>query len=116
MAEMIFRLMFNDQALCNDFNVTSSECRTWQEIADYYHEIFGLNYEWVDELTYQRFRIPTFDPEKDLTAVWQLKYARMFNRAYDNSKVLQATGMKQEELKTLYDGLMYEKASILADD
>lgn len=115
-AEMIFRLMFNDQALCNDFNVTSSECRTWQEIADYYAEIFGLKYEWVDELTFQRFRNPKFDPERDLAAVWQLKYARMFNRAYDNSKVLQATGMKQEELKTLYEGLLYEKESILADN
>ena len=36
---------------------------------------------------------------------WQLEYARMFNRITDNSKVLKATGMKQEELTPLYDAL-----------
>lgn len=115
-AEMIFRLIFNDQALADDFNVTSSECRTWEEIAGYYHEIFGLNYEWVDGMTYQRFRDPNFDPEKNLAAIWQMKYARLFNRAYDNSKMLAATGLKQEEFLTLYQGLSYEKDSILAED
>lgn len=115
-ADMILGLMGNDQALGDDFNVTSSECRTWQEIADYYHDIFGLNYEWVDELTYQKFRDPTFDPETSLGAVWQLRYARMFNRAYDNSKMLRVTGLKQEQFKTLYEGLSHEKESILADD
>lgn len=114
-AEMIGRLLFNEKAICNDFNVTSSESRTWGEIAGYYKEIFGLNYEWVDELTYQRFKDPSFDPETSLTAIWQLRYARMFNRAYDNSKILEATGLKQEDFLTLYQGLSYEKDSILED-
>ena len=69
----------------------------------------------MDELTYQRFKDPSFDPETSLTAIWQLRYARMFNRAYDNSKMLEATGLKQEDFLTLYQGLSYEKDSILAD-
>ncbi len=36
---------------------------------------------------------------------WQLEYARMFDRITDNSKVLESTGMKQEELTSLYDAL-----------
>lgn len=112
-AEMINRLVFNDQAICEDYNVTSSECRTWEEIAGYYKEIYGLNYEWVDELTYQRFRDPSFDPEKSFAPIWQLRYARMFNRVYDNSKMLKATGLRQEDFKTLYQGLLYEKENIL---
>lgn len=115
-AEMIRRLLFNTNALCNDYNVTSSESRTWGEIAGYYHDIFGLNCEWVDELSYQRFKDPTFDPETSLAAVWQLRYARLFNRAYDNSKMLQETGLRQEDFLTLYQGLSREKATILADD
>ena len=114
-AEMIFRLIFNEKALGEDFNVTSSESRTWEEIAGYYKDIFGLNYEWVDGLTYQRFRNPAFDSEKDLGAIWQMKYARLFNRVYDNRKMLEATGLKQEDFKTLYQGLSFEKESILAD-
>lgn len=112
-AEMIGRLVFNEKAICEDFNVTSSECRTWEEIAGYYKEIYGLNYEWVDELTYQRFKDPSFDPEKSFAAIWQLRYARMFNRVYDNSKMLNATGLRQEEFKTLYQGLLFEKENIL---
>ena len=114
-AEMIKRLVFNPKAICEDFNVTSSECCTWEEIAGYYEEIFGLKHEWVSELEYQRFRDPSFDPEKSLAAVWQLKYARLFNRVYDNTKMLNATGLKQEDFLTLYQGLSHEKESILAE-
>lgn len=115
-AEMIKRLVFNPKAICDDFNVTSSEKRTWEEIAGYYADIFGLKHEWVEENEYQRFRDPNFDPEKTLGAVWQLKYARLFNRAYDNSKMLNATGLRQEDFLTLYQGLSHEKETILADD
>ena len=34
---------------------------------------------------------------------------------YDNSKMLAATGLKQEEFLTLYQGLCHEKESILAE-
>ena len=54
--------------------------------------------------------------EKSLAAVWQLKYARMFNRIYDNSKMLAATGLKQENFLSLYDGLKHERETILAED
>ena len=85
-ADMIHRLMFNDRAICEDFNVTSSESHTWEEIAGYYRDIFGLKYEWVDALTYHRFRKPDFDPAKDLAAIWQLKHVRMFNRGVRQSQ------------------------------
>jgi len=114
-AEMIFRLIFNEKAVTEDFNVTSSEYHTWEDIAGYYNDIFGLKYEWVDGITYQKFRNPKFDPENSLAAIWQMKYARLFDRKYDNSKMLAATGLKQEQFLTLYRGLSHEKKSILAD-
>jgi nucleoside-diphosphate-sugar epimerase len=114
-AEMIKRLLFKESALGQDYNVTSSEFHTWGEIADYYHEIYGLNYIWTDELTYLRVKKPDFNPERDMFAIWQLRYARMFNRVYDNTKILEATGLKQDDFVKLYDGLSMIKSTILTD-
>ena len=41
---------------------------------------------------------------------WQLEYDRYFDRIMDNSKVLAATGLKQESLMNLHDGLEREIA------
>ena len=39
---------------------------------------------------------------------WQLEYDRLFTRIIDNTKVLEATGLKQENFMPLYEGLKYE--------
>ncbi len=98
---MIAKLLFNEKAKRNIFNVCSSEHRTWGEIAEYYREIAGLESVWVDKEDYLKI----LSPELKLGTRWQLEYARMFNRITDNSKVLSATGMKQEELTSLYNAL-----------
>ena len=59
----------------------------------------------MDEEDY--LRMLSSDPYAYWTR-WQLEYDRFFNRVIDNSKVLTVTGMTQESLKTLYDGLKYE--------
>ena len=41
-------------------------------------------------------------------SVSDAEYDRLFDRVMDNSKVLAATGMVQEKLMKLYDGLKYE--------
>lgn len=102
---MIARLLFKEAALGEDFNINSAECRTWQEIADYYKDICGLESVWVDKEDY--LRIITPDPYA-MNRRWQLDYARLFRRRVDNSKVLAVTGMKQSEMRPLYDGLKME--------
>ena len=52
------------------------------------------------------------NPQIPLGVRWQLEYARMFTRITDNSKVLKETGLKQEEFKTMFDGLAYEIGNI----
>jgi hypothetical protein len=47
-----------------------------------------------------------------LGKLWQLKYDRLFERVMDNSKILEITGLKQEELMPLYEGLRLEIAKI----
>lgn len=98
---MIAKLLFCEQAKCDVYNVCSSEHRTWGEIADYYKEFTGAEVLWVDKEDYLKI----ISPEVTNGVRWQLEYARMFDRITDNSKILAITGMKQNELATLYDSL-----------
>ena len=92
-------------------NVCSAEHRTWEEIADYYHDLVGLEAVWVDKEAY----LALLSPEKRINVRWQLEYARLFHRITDNSKVLALTGLKQEEMMPLYDGLKLEIGNIPKD-
>lgn len=104
---MIEQLLFNEKALGETFSVCTSEHHTWGEIADYYKDICNLDVVWIDKEDY--LRILCDDPYAT-AARWQLEYDRLFDRIMDNSKVLAATGMKQEDLMPLYDGLKKEIA------
>jgi len=106
-ARMIAGLLFNEKAVGETFSVCTAEHRTWGEIADYYKDICGLESVWVDKEDYIRILSP--DPY-ETGARWQLEFDRLFDRVMDNSKVLAATGMKQSELTSLYDGLKKEIA------
>jgi len=70
-----------------------------------YHDICNLNAVWVPKEDYYNILgAHEFNPGLR----WQLEYARLFQRISDNSKVLAATGLKQENFRTLYDGLKHE--------
>ena len=111
-AEMVARLLLKEEAKCNDFNVTTSEHHSWDEIAGYYKDIFGLNYHYVSEEEYVKFRCGG-EESKYNEILWQLRYDRLLNRVMDNEKVLKATHLKQSDLTTLYDGLKRERDTIL---
>ena len=101
-AMMIARLLFNDRARGEVFTVATAEHHTWGEIADYYKEICGLKAAWIPKEDFLRVW------GIDRGSRWQLTCDRLFTRIMDNSKVLDVTGMKQEELRPLFDGLKYE--------
>lgn len=104
-ARMLAGLLFLDRALGEDFNVATGEHHSWEEIADYYHDICNLEAVWVDKEDYLRILSP--DPY-NMGPRWQLEYARLFTRETDNSKILSTLGMNQSELMPLYDGLKLE--------
>ena len=110
-AKMIARILFKDQAKREVYNVCSAEHRTWEEIAGYYHDLIGLEAVWVDKEDYLKI----LSPEGKINVRWQLEYARLFRRITDNSKVLALTGIKQEELMPMYDGLKLEISNIPKD-
>lgn len=105
-AEMIARLLFNEKAYGETFTVSTAEHHTWGEIAEYYKDICNMKTIWVPQDDY--LNIVTYDRFTYAHYYWQLACDRLFNRVMDNSKVLAATGLKQDELMKLYDGLKYE--------
>lgn len=110
-AKMIAGVLFREEAKRETYNVCSAEYKTWGEIADYYKELVGLEVIWIDKEDYLKI----INPEVPLGVRWQLEYARLFRRITDNSKILALTGMKQEELISMYDGLKLEIANIPKD-
>lgn len=107
-ARLMSRLVLNPVAFQEAYTLATSEHRTWEEIANYYKEIIGLDYVTVDMETYLSF----FGPAGAKGARFQLLYDRCFNRVVDNSKVLQATGLKQADFTSLKDGLMKELTAL----
>ena len=107
-AKMIARIIFKPEAKREFYNVCSSEHRTWGEIAEYYHELVGLEAVWVDKEDYLKI----LRPDGLINVRWQLEYARLFRRITDNSKMLALTGLKQEDFLSMYDGLRLEIGNI----
>lgn len=102
-AKIIARLLFNDKAYREYYNVCSAEHNSWEDIAKIYNDVYPFDYIWVDNEEYLDILGPNL--------VWpryQLYYARMFQRITDNSKALAHTGLKQSDFMLLKDGLKYE--------
>jgi len=111
--KMIASLVLNEKAMGDDFIVATAEHHTWREIAKYYEQLIGLQYEETDKETYLRC---IADEDWYPHAYYQLTVARMFTRITDNSKILRLSGMKQEELMPLYDGLKMELSRATLDN
>lgn len=115
-AEMQARLIQEHTAKKQAFNVTTAEYNTWGQVAQSYKEIYGLESEWVDDETYLEAKAK-YDKSGRVTngSRWQLCYDRLYNRAMDNSKILRQTGLRQEDLMSLHDGLLLERDVNLKD-
>ncbi len=102
----VARLLFNPKAYCEAFTVGTAEHYTWREIAEIYKKIGGLKYITVDDDTFVNEVL-----RGNVYTRQQLTYDRCFNRVIDNTKLLNATGLKQEDFMPLEKGLAMELAS-----
>ena len=100
---MIARLALNPETFGEAYSACTAEHHTWREIAEMYKRIGGLKYAIVDNDTYVGFN--NWHPHYPRQ---QLIYDRCFDRIMDNTKILNATGMKQSELMSLEEGLKLE--------
>lgn len=103
-ARMIARLVGNPKAIAEIFTVSTSEHKTWVEIAEIYKKI-------VPSLELASCKLDRFERERG--GKYQIRYDRMFDRVVDNSKVLAAVALNQADLILLEDGLVSELESYL---
>lgn len=104
-ASMIARLVLNEKAYGDDFNVVTEESVTWRKIVEIYEQSAGLR---LKPVSLNVFLNKVFQEGR-----YQLLYDRMFNRVLDNKKVLKITGLKQNKLMKISDGLAFEITEFL---
>ena len=98
-AKMIGSLVLKKAAYGEAFSVCTSEHQTWGTIASYYKELIGADIQAVSIQDYLDF----FGNKP--TNRWQLYYDRCLNRVMDNSKILSISGIKENEITKLRDGI-----------
>lgn len=104
-ARMLSLLLFNHEAYREAFTVATGEHNSWAKIAGFYQELIGLQYVTTDTKTFLGI---LGSPDLKSPKSYQLHYDRYFNRVVDNSKILKATGLTQQDLLPLKDGLARE--------
>ncbi len=80
----ISKLIGNDKAIGETFNISTSEFMSWNEILKIYSNVF-------QGITGNELKIKYIDNSAALQKVWnaaQIKYDRLYNRKFDNSKLL----------------------------
>lgn len=87
-AYCIFKLIDNDKALGECFNITTSENVQWKKIFDIYRKI--LNSNQINIITYSPCN--SMDMAEYIGNYYQVKYDRLFNRKFNNSKILNICG------------------------
>lgn len=103
----IAKLVLNKDALGEDFNIATQESHTWEEIADVYKRSLKLDIKYVSLRSYFKAT------GGGMNDVYLVKYNRMYDRTFDNSKILSVTGERQEDMISLEVGLRKELNSFL---
>lgn len=100
--KIIARLLLRDGTQRQAYTVSSAQNRTWGEVADFYTNVVGTKFRWVDTETYLQH------DEQIAKKRWILLYDRLYDRTIDNRKVLQATGLTSADFLPVEEGLRIE--------
>lgn len=104
--KLIANVLLCDNTKGEAYTVSSAQNITWGELADIYTELVGAEFEWVGTEEYSEHQHYT----RELP--WILKYDRLFNRKIDNTKILEATGLKKEDFTPIKEGIKIELKKI----
>ena len=99
--KLIANLLFKPETFGESFTISSAQNITWGQMADYYTELLGTEFEWVST---EEFIKSGGTPYGN----WALFYDRLYDRKIDNSKVLRATGLKSEDFISIKEGIKIE--------
>ena len=100
--KLIANLLFKKDALQQAFTISTAHNLTWLEVADIYEELLNIRFEWIDGEEWLEH------PEYVQNDRWTAIYDRFFDRAIDCRKVLEVTGLKKEDFKSIKEGLKIE--------
>ena len=101
----IARLIGNDGALGEAFTLGTGEEITWGDVASYYAEYAGCEYEWVSVEDYLEYATPNTYMDR------QMIYTdRLLSRKVDLSKMLRVTGLEKSSFMSCRDAVAYELA------
>ncbi|MBQ6464338.1 MAG: epimerase [Pseudobutyrivibrio sp.] len=98
-AAALAKLIGNEKALGEAFHITTTENHTWGEILDFYCSV-------IEKKTGNRPKVLLVEDSEELQNYWnpwQIKYDRLYNRIFDNSKIEDAIG--NFVFKSTFDGL-----------
>lgn len=87
-AAVLVKLIGNEKALGEAFHITTSENHTWGKILEFYCKV-------IEEKTGKRPKVKFVEDSSGLQKVWnpwQIKYDRLYNRVFDNSKLEKTIG------------------------
>ena len=98
--KLIANLLFKNECFGEAYTVSSAQNLTWGEVADIYSKLLGAKFEWV---SLEDYRAATNDFN-----LYALLYDRLFDRNIDNTKILNATGLKKEDFTSIEKGIKYE--------
>ncbi|MFR8832168.1 MAG: hypothetical protein ACLVHC_12530, partial [Eggerthella lenta] len=105
-ARMIAALVGNPQAYGESFTVSSSDHMSWSDVAETYRTV----------LPFDLVEVALSDYERIYGAAYQIRYDRMCDRVIDNGKILRATGILEDSLVSMRDGLAGALRDFLATD
>lgn len=98
-AGAVVDLIGNEKAYGEAFHITTEESHTWGEILEFYCNI-------IEEKTGKKIKVKIIEDSKELQKVWnpwQIKYDRLYNRVFDNSKIELVRG--KYDYKPCFTGL-----------
>jgi len=98
-AGRVEKLIGNEKAFGESFHITTGESHTWGEILEFYRDV-------IERITGNRPKVKMVDNSEGLQTVWnkwQIKYDRLFNREFDNSKIESVIG--EYQFKPTFEGL-----------
>ena len=107
--KLIANVLFNQKAYGECYTVSSAQNLTWGEVAQLYTELAGTEFKWIEKEEWLRHE------EYIQNSYWAAVYDRFYDRKIENRKVLEATGLKKEDFKSIKEGLKIEiaKAKLL---
>lgn len=98
--KLIANLLFKNETFGQAYTVSSAQNLTWGNIAQLYTDILGAQFKWVSLEEYLK--------ATDNFNYYALIYDRLFDRKIDNSKILEATGLTNNDFLSVKDGLKIE--------